>query len=109
MDPARSLRPETAMTNSTSSTANASASGSASAPFDRNEVIALRARYNLTQAKFAKLIGISPDTLRNWETSRRSPMGPARALLRILAADPDKLLTMLHNGPIEIESLGANG
>ena len=64
--------------------------------FDGNEVVALRERYDLTQVQFAALIGISPDTLRNWETSRRSPMGPARALLRILSADPKRVMTVLR-------------
>lgn len=71
--------------------------------FDANDVIALRARYDLTQVQFAQLIGISPETLRNWETSRRNPMGPARALLRILSADPDKVLSVLQKHAEEPE------
>ena len=64
--------------------------------FHGDDVVALRAQYALTQIEFARLIGISPDTLRNWETSRRSPMGPARALLRLLSADPQKLMSVLQ-------------
>lgn len=66
--------------------------------FDGQVVTALRTRYRLSQVQFARLIGISKDTLRNWETSRRSPMGPARALLRILSADPKTVMSVLQNG-----------
>ena len=41
------------------------------------------------------MIGISRETLRNWERGRRWPQGPARALLRIAAADPDIVAAVL--------------
>ena len=52
----------------------------------------LRARFGLSQAKFAALLGISVNTLQNWEQRRRQPEGPARVLLRVAAAHPDALL-----------------
>ncbi|MGH7584075.1 MAG: helix-turn-helix domain-containing protein [Gemmatimonadales bacterium] len=52
----------------------------------------LRARYGLSQPKFAALLGISVDTLQNWEQGRRRPVGPALVLLRIAATHPDALL-----------------
>lgn len=64
--------------------------------FHGDDVVALREQYALSQVEFARLIGISTATLRNWETSRRSPMGPARALLRILSADPEKVMSVLQ-------------
>ena len=45
-------------------------------------------KFDMTQEEFARMIGISVDTLRNWETGRRCPQGPARALLRIIDAEP---------------------
>jgi putative transcriptional regulator len=51
----------------------------------------LRANLNLSQAQFAKTIGISVKTLQNWEQARRSPQGPARALLQIIAKYPEIL------------------
>jgi putative transcriptional regulator len=41
------------------------------------------------------MMGISPETLRNWERGRRWPEGPARALLRIANADPDVVAAVL--------------
>lgn len=48
----------------------------------------IRAATKLSQAKFAALIEVEVATLRNWEQGRRSPTGPARALLRALKNDP---------------------
>lgn len=42
----------------------------------------------LTQVEFARALGISVSTLRNWEQGRRHPEGPAIALLRIAARHP---------------------
>jgi putative transcriptional regulator len=56
--------------------------------FDPADVKAVRARLNKSQAEFALLIGVSLGTLRNWEQGRRVPEGPARALLRVVAAAP---------------------
>lgn len=50
---------------------------------------AIRAKAGLTQAAFAKQIGVSIATLRNWEQGRRNPDGPARVLLAMLAKDPN--------------------
>ena len=52
------------------------------------DVIALRRFVGLTQQQFADALGISIHTLRNWEQNRRSPEGPALALLRIAARHP---------------------
>lgn len=52
------------------------------------DVAALRRFVGLTQVQFARAMGISVHTLRNWEQGRRSPEGPAIALLRIAARHP---------------------
>ena len=52
------------------------------------DVVALRSFVGLTQEQFAQALGISVHTLRNWEQGRRSPEGPALALLRIAARHP---------------------
>ncbi|HEX5758092.1 MAG TPA: helix-turn-helix domain-containing protein [Thermoanaerobaculia bacterium] len=52
------------------------------------DVAALRRFVGLTQAQFARAMGISVHTLRNWEQGRRRPEGPAIALLRIAARHP---------------------
>ena len=52
------------------------------------DIAALRRFVGLTQQKFADALGISVHTLRNWEQNRRSPEGPALALLRVAARHP---------------------
>jgi putative transcriptional regulator len=52
------------------------------------DVVALRHFVDLTQVDFARALGISVSTLRNWEQGRRHPEGPAIALLRIAARHP---------------------
>jgi putative transcriptional regulator len=54
----------------------------------------LRASFGLSQSKFAALLGISVDTLQNWEQHRRRPEGPAKVLLRVAAAYPEALLSV---------------
>jgi len=58
------------------------------------DVAALRAQFKLSQAKFAALLGISVDTLQNWEQRRRRPEGPAKVLLRVAAVHPEALLAV---------------
>jgi len=53
-----------------------------------DDIAALRRFVGLTQAEFARAMGISVHTLRNWEQGRRQPEGPAVALLRIAARHP---------------------
>jgi putative transcriptional regulator len=59
---------------------------------DTPNVAQLRESFKLSQAKFAVLLGISVDTLQNWEQGRRSPEGPAKVLLRVAATHPEALL-----------------
>jgi len=53
-----------------------------------DDVAALRKFIGLTQTEFAQAMGISVHTLRNWEQGKRTPEGPAIALLRIAARHP---------------------
>ena len=56
----------------------------------------VREQTGLSQTRFARLIGVSKRTLENWEQGRRSPTGPARALLKIVAKDPEGAVRALH-------------
>lgn len=56
----------------------------------------VRRRTDLSQAAFASRIGVPLDTVRNWEQGKRSPTGPARALLRVLDRIPEAALAALE-------------
>ena len=58
----------------------------------------LRGWTQLSQAEFARLLGVELSTLRNWEQGRREPTGPARALLRAISNDPEHVLRALGSG-----------
>ena len=63
--------------------------------FKPADVRAIRDQLEVTQAEFALMIGVSVATLRNWEQGRRMPDGPARALLRVAAKNPEAVATAL--------------
>ena len=54
---------------------------------DPTDVAAVRRAIGMTPAEFAHAFGVSVTTIRRWE-SGRSPQGPARALLRVIAREP---------------------
>jgi len=58
----------------------------------KNDVVKVRGKLGLSQSRFAAVLGISTDTLQNWEQGRRSPTGPAKVLLRIARKHPEVLL-----------------
>ena len=58
----------------------------------KTDIVRVRGKLGLSQSKFAAILGISADTLQNWEQGRRSPTGPAKVLLRIAAKHPEVLL-----------------
>lgn len=55
----------------------------------------IRKATGLTQAVFARSIGIEVSTLRNGEQGRREPTGPAKALLTALKNDPKNVMQAL--------------
>jgi putative transcriptional regulator len=55
----------------------------------------VRGQTGLTQAAFAARIGVPVETVRNWEQGKRSPRGPARALLKVIEQAPDAAFALL--------------
>jgi putative transcriptional regulator len=55
----------------------------------------VRGRTGLTQAAFAARIGVPIETVRNWEQGKRSPRGPARALLKVIEGAPEAAFAVL--------------
>lgn len=62
-------------------------------PVDIKEV---RRKLNVSQSAFSRMIGVSVNTLQNWEQGRRQPDGPARALLIVAAKKPAAVYEALH-------------
>jgi putative transcriptional regulator len=64
--------------------------------FKPEDVKAVRASLGASQSRFALMIGVSVATLQNWEQGRRTPDGPALALLRVAAMNPKAVAEALH-------------
>lgn len=58
----------------------------------QSDIVRVRGKLGLSQSKFAAVLGISQNTLQNWEQGRRKPTGPARILLKIATRNPKVLL-----------------
>lgn len=63
------------------------------------DVATIRGKTGLSQPNFARSIGVSLGTLKNWEQGRRRPEGPARVLLALLAKRPSIVQEeLVHSG-----------
>jgi putative transcriptional regulator len=63
--------------------------------FEPVDIREIRRQFGQSRKQFACMMGISAETLRNWELGRRFPQGPARSLLRIARANPDTVAAVL--------------
>lgn len=59
------------------------------------DVSEIRAQTGLSQAEFARSIGVAKGTLLNWEHGRRTPNGPAQVLLALIARKPSVVQDLL--------------
>jgi putative transcriptional regulator len=59
------------------------------------DVRGIRKRLRLSQERFADRFGLSVDAVRHWESGRRQPEAAARALLTLIAADPQFVMRTL--------------
>jgi putative transcriptional regulator len=64
--------------------------------FRPTEAKVVRTKLGASQSEFALMIGVSVGTVRNWEQGRRTPEGPALALLRVAAKNPGAVVAALH-------------
>ena len=60
------------------------------------DVKGLRQKLHVSQNEFADMIGVSENTIQNWEQGRRKPDGTAVALLRVTENNPKSVLEALH-------------
>ena len=56
----------------------------------------VRKRLGLTQEEFSIRIGVSVNTVRNWEQGKRRPTGTAQSLLKVLDKSPETSLAALE-------------
>ena len=63
--------------------------------YTNEEIKKIRNQARMTQAVFAKYMGVSPKTVEAWELGRTHPTGPAYRLLDILAAGKENELSFV--------------
>jgi len=63
--------------------------------FGPADIRSIRLNLGKSQSEFALMIGVSVATLQNWEQGRRTPEGPARALLKVAAENPEAVAEAL--------------
>jgi putative transcriptional regulator len=63
------------------------------------DVRAIRNRLRFSQGRFADAFGLSVDAVRHWESGRRNPEAAARALLLVIAYDPQLVMQALAQAP----------
>ncbi|MCK5785424.1 MAG: helix-turn-helix domain-containing protein [Candidatus Sabulitectum sp.] len=56
-----------------------------------NDIRAIRRKTKLSQAVFAKLLNVSPSSVRQWEQGKRTPTGSTKVLLDLLEKSPHVL------------------
>ena len=60
-------------------------------PAEKAQVAVARAATGLSQAPFARLLGVSIRTLQEWEQGRKMPSGAAATLLKVATRHPEVL------------------
>ena len=58
---------------------------------DSDAIVRAREKSGLTQAEFAKLLGVSVRTLQDWEQGRREPNAAAQTLIKVAEKHPKVL------------------
>jgi putative transcriptional regulator len=56
------------------------------------DIKSARKRLGLWQAQFVDVFGVSASSLRKWEWDQYAPSGAAKALLKVIAPEPDAVL-----------------
>lgn len=73
---------------------------------DAMKIKEIRQASGLSQSKFAELISVNVDTLRNWEQGRRSPTGASQSVTSRHCQRPEKRYTsiaLLSNDPANVD------
>jgi putative transcriptional regulator len=58
---------------------------------DPDKIRHIRRRTHVSQSVFAKLLNVSPSSIRQWEQGKRKPTGSTKVLLEVLEKEPHVL------------------
>jgi len=60
------------------------------------EIKPIRKKLGMSQRKFADTFGFAVDSIRNWESHRRTPDTSAQILLKVIAHNPNSVIEALN-------------
>lgn len=66
--------------------------------FSKTKIKRIRKDLHISQPIFARLLGVSPATIRSWEQGDKGPSSPARRLLQVVVEAPQILLGLGNKG-----------
>jgi len=55
------------------------------------QIKSIREEMNISQTVFAKILNVSPSSIRQWEQGKRTPSGSTKVLLELLKTSPHLL------------------
>ena len=58
---------------------------------DAQDIQEIREKTNLSQSVFARLLNVSPSSVRQWEQGKRKPSGSTKVLLELMRVQPSIL------------------
>lgn len=64
--------------------------------FNKAEVKEVREQLNVSQPIFAKILGVSDDTVKAWERGANKPSGSSARLIQIAKEDPQIFKQIMH-------------
>lgn len=56
-----------------------------------DQIKSIRKEMNISQTVFAKILNVSPSSIRQWEQGKRTPSGSTKVLLELLETSPHLL------------------
>lgn len=68
--------------------------------YDPQKVQASRAKLGVSQAVFARIVGVSTVLVQSWENGKRIPNAAARRILDEINREPKRWLSMLRSAPV---------
>lgn len=73
---------------------------------DKDFVKKLRGKLGVTQSYFAKILGVSRDSILGWENGRNKPSKPTQILLYIIDQEPQMLKHIFFDSDFSITYKG---
>lgn len=68
---------------------------------EAKDIQKIRKRIKLSQSVFAKVLNVSPSSIRQWEQGKRTPTGSTKVLLELLRRDPNILNYRIEESTVQ--------